>query len=135
MKCDKCGGKMLTNETRQIDLGIWRHRTCDTCDRVMTTLEQECETIKAPFLVKKDRKQAQGVIVAPPVPVVRKPTPRKTKRAIAQRKPEPKPLPKVAPAPKPKPDEVRVDRNEPTARDRIEDMKADREQGDHGWDD
>lgn len=135
MKCE-CGTNTKTKDSRRIEKGIWRRRFCPSCGAEFTTLEQVCETLKVPYVCKnKTKDMAQGDVIAPPVPAVARPNP-PNKRATALRKapapaaPVSKPLPKTAP-PKVKAEPQRVDRLAPSARDRIEDMKFEREQDDY----
>lgn len=131
----ECGGKLLTKDTRQIEAGIWRRRICDKCDQEVTTLEQVCETLKNPYPNKKGAAVAQGDVVAPSAPKVKRPQ-RENQRATALRKapapaaPKAKPLPQSVPL-RAKPEPQRVDQLTPSARDRIEDMKFEREQDDY----
>lgn len=135
MKCE-CGTDTKTKDSRRIEQGIWRRRFCPSCGAEFTTLEQRCETLVNPYTSKAGAREKKGQVIAPPVPAVKRPQP-PNQRAIALRKPaepalKPKPLPAerqvVRAAPK------AVDRVETTARDRIEDLKFEREQRDHGWD-
>lgn len=140
MKCD-CGSNTRTTDTRKIPEGVWRRRDCPTCGAVLTTLEQKCETLSNPYRSSKLGTAVGGKVVAPPVPAVVRPNP-PAKRSKATRKPtgafHPAPA-DFAPDPTahhrlaPREASVAVDRVTPTARDRIEDMKADREQSDYGW--
>lgn len=109
MKCD-CGSDTRTKDTRKIEQGVWRRRACPSCGAEFTTLEQRCETLKVPYTSKKNAAVKKGQVVAPPVPKVARPNPA-NKRAVALRE---------APA--------------VSARDRIEDMKFERSQREHGWD-
>lgn len=131
MKCE-CGGKMLTRDTRQIDAGIWRKRSCDTCPIEITTLEQVCKTVKAPYAEKRDRVSAQGVVVAPTIPNVQQPSTRPTKTAVnVRRAPKPADPNRLVVLEQRGP----VDQVTQTARDRVEEMKADREAArEYGWD-
>ena len=136
MKCE-CGTDTKTKDTRKIEQGIWRRRFCPSCGAEFTTLEQRCETLKNPYPNKKGAPLAQGVVVAPAATSVKRPQ-RENQRATGLRKapapaaPKAKPLPQSAP-PRVKSEPARVDRLAPTARDRIEDLKFDREQADYGW--
>jgi transcriptional regulator NrdR family protein len=44
----KCGGKTQVTNTRPLDDGIWRQRTCLECIAKVTTFEQVCVTIASP---------------------------------------------------------------------------------------
>jgi len=143
VKCE-CGGDTLTKDTRKIEQGIWRRRYCPACKTQFTTLEHRCETVAAPYTSKKGAHEKKGAVIAPAVPKV------STPRARNPAKPKPTPAenatftPKVRRGPLPitipprtdktYPQPKVVDRLTPTARDRIEDMKFEREQRDHGWD-
>jgi hypothetical protein len=150
----ECGGKTQTKDTRKIEQGIWRRRKCVTCGAEFTTLEQRCETVRTPYTSKRSGDKRDALVVAPDVAKVvapraraatRKPTPlRKLEAACDMIAAQPKPAPKVRRAPPPAsipprtdktyPAPQQVNRNEPTARDRIEDMKAERKNSDYGWD-
>jgi hypothetical protein len=128
MKCE-CGTDTKTKDSRRIDAGVWRKRFCPNCGAEFTTLEQKCETERYPYPPKKDKARAQGVVKAPAVRKVVGPK---------QRKPAPEPALKAKPMPAER-QVVRaapkaVDPLEKPARDRIEDLKFEREQRDHGWD-
>lgn len=45
MKCE-CGYPTIVKDGRYIPEGYWRRRCCDNCGKIMTTLEQVCETVK-----------------------------------------------------------------------------------------
>jgi hypothetical protein len=109
-----------------------------------TTLEQRCTTLANPHSTKR---HVKPTVVPPDVPVVNKPNPESRRaralRADPNKPPETRGRKALGPAskrlqaeqPPPRTDEPKaVDRNEPSARDRIEDMKFEREQRDYGWD-
>jgi hypothetical protein len=127
VKCEKCGGKVATLDTRQVDIGIWRQRGCAGCGDRFTTIEQRCETLKVPFVAKKNKVLAQGKIITLPVPAVTRPNPENKRAVVMRRAPQPKPEPERTDPP--------IAASTLLARDRIEDMRFDREQSrDHGWD-
>ena len=158
MKC-KCGENTQTKDTRKIDLGVWRKRVCPACGESFTTLEQVCVTAANPYRNGKNGKEVAGVIAPPEVPVVPRPNgpekrsyaTRKAARAAQPAKPKPTPRPPTG-VPLPKADFAppkeesdyalgrgnvpAVDRLTPTARDRIEDLKFQREMArdTYGWD-
>jgi hypothetical protein len=130
MKCE-CGTDTKTKDSRRIDQGIWRKRFCPSCGAEFTTLEQRCETLRVPYTSKKDKQPVKGQVAAPPVPAVDRPNP-PNKRATALRR-APTPLPNEA-LPGVKAEPVRIGKPALSARDRIEDLKFEREQADYGWD-
>lgn len=131
MKCE-CGSDTKTKDSRKIEQGVWRRRFCPVCGVEFTTLEQRCETLVSPYTRNRDTMTAKAKVTAPPVPAV--PRPKRDYQAEKVKAPwAPPDPPKPYHGPR-SPDLPPVDRRTPTARDRIEDMKAERETNDYGWD-
>ena len=135
MKCE-CGTGLRTIDSRKIEQGVWRRRSCPACGATCTTLEQRCETLARPYRDAKTGEVSRAVVSATPPPavtrpkVVRPPSPNgKFLPAPADFAPPPEPKSRHAPLVNRPP----VDRNPPSARDRIEDLKAERAGAGHGW--
>lgn len=139
MKCE-CGTGLRTIDSRKIDLGVWRRRVCPACGASITTLEQRCDTVANPYRRVSTGEVAQGQVTAPAAPPVPRPQrPRKDARppspdgkfspAPADFAPPPEPKSRFAPHATKAP----VDRVQTSARDRIEDLRAERAGLGYGW--
>ena len=117
MNC-ACGSDSLVKDSRLYDnrTSIWRKRQCKGCGTIFTTLEQVCETLPTkkgrPFGVPaakaKPEKRKVKPVIAAPTQRPKRPRVKKTKDLVLEK-------PAVVDALTPKP------------RNRIEDMKEQRE--------
>ena len=120
-----CGAASAVKDTRQINDGknVWRRRICIGCGAQFTTVEQLCETIPGKRGALNVRSTNAGRLVKPVTKVDVEAPHGKRRQRVLQKKLETKQKEELKPKPKPKTKPAPV----VPARNRIEDMKLERE--------